>query len=340
MATYSIPGLTLKGVVNPFVQELVTRFQTRYISALQSAPSNWADVVSGLTPVGPGDLSVKFPIDLSDLGPGMREWLGERHIERTDLTGFSIDTRRFEKTKGIDKGLAQAGPVNAMFRSFPDKATQGIVQAARQMRPLLVASVLKLGKTKAKTYQDIPLFVGSGAATKHLNNPLNASKGEFYNLYTARNFTETTYEEMKLELETRKGPDGVSTLGLQVTHVLGGTRMGPKFKRLFKPELVSNAGGTATESNIFQGDAIPLVAPELDDDPVVLTGKEVWYLIATNVMARPVEALLENGGAPNITIFGEGSETAEMRGEIIVAGDMKAAAGAALPHVIIRVEGT
>lgn len=340
MATYSIPGLTLKGVVNPFVQELVTRFQTRYINALQSTTSNWADVVSGLTPVGPGDLSVKFPIDLSDLGPGMREWQGDRHIERTDLTGFSIETRKFEKTKGIDLGLAQAGPVNAMFRAFPDKATQGIVQAARAMRPLLVASVLKLGKTKALTYQGIPLFVGSGAGTKHLNNPLNSSKGEFYNLYTGRNFTETSYEEMKLELETRKGPDGVSSLGLQVTHVLGGTRMGPKFKRVFKPELVSNKGGTATESNIYAGDAIPLVAPELDDDPVALTGKEVWYLLATNVIARPVEALLENGGAPNITIFGEASETAVMKGEVIVAGDMRANAGAALPHVIIRVEGT
>ena len=340
MATYSIPGLTLKGVVNPFVQDLVTRFQTRYIDALQSTTSNWADVVSGVTPVGPGDLTVKYPIDLSDLGPGMREWTGERHIERTDLTGFSIDTRKFEKTRGIDLGLAQAGPVNAMFRAFPEKATQGIIQAARAMRPLLVASVLKLGSTKATTYQGIPLFVGSAAGTKHLNNPLKAGSGEFYNLYTARNFNETNYEEIKLELETRKGPDGVSSLGLQVTHVLGGTRMGPKFKRLFKPELVSNKGGTATESNIFVGDAIPLVASELDDDPIVLTNKEVWYVIATNVMARPVEALLENGGAPNITIFGEASETAIMKGEMIVAGDMKAAAGAALPHVIIRVEGT
>lgn len=340
MSTINMPGLALKGVVNPNVLELVTRFQTRYINALQSVPSSWADVVSGMTPVGPGDLTVKYTIDISDLGPGMREWVGERHIENTDMTGFSVDARKFEKTKGIDKGLAEAGPITAMFGSFPGKAAQSIIQAARQMRPLLVASVLKLGKTKAKTYQDIPLFVGSGAATKHLNNPLSPDKGEFYNLYTGKNFDETNYEAMKLELETRKGPDGVSTLGLQVTHVLGGTRMGPKFKRLFKPELVSNAGGTATESNIFHGDAIPLVAPELDDDPVVLAGKEVWYLIATNVVARPVETLLENGGAPNIVVFGEGSELATMKGQIIVASDMRAAAGAALPHVIIRVEGT
>jgi len=337
--SFTIPGLSLKGVVNPFVVELVTRFQAKYINALQGVPSTWADVISGITPIGPADLSVKFPIDLSDLGPGMREWIGERHIEDTDLTGFSIEPRKFEKTKGLDLGLAQAGPVNAMFHAFPTRAVDGITQAARQMKGLLVANILKKGATKAITYQGIPLFVGSGAATKHFNNPLDEGKGEFYNLYVGRDFDETNYEELKEELETRKGPDGLASLGLKVTHVLGGTRMGSKFRRLFKPELIANAGGTATVSNIFQGDAIPLIAPELDDDATVVAGKQVWYLIATNVMARPVETLLENGGSPNITVFGEESETAKMKGQLIIAGDMKANAGAAFPQTIIRVEG-
>lgn len=37
---------------------------------------------------------------LSEMGP-MREWIGERFIERLDVEGFSIKNRKFEKTIGI-----------------------------------------------------------------------------------------------------------------------------------------------------------------------------------------------------------------------------------------------
>lgn len=329
----SLPALTLKGVVNPFVREMVTNVNTKYLAALRTpAAEPWVDEVCGFTSTNAH--IEKFPVDLTQM-EGFRRWVGERQIKRSDLTGFVIEQDRWEQSLGWDVDRARRGE----FGNMVDKSV-AMLLGARRMRARLAAMVLKAGKDKAKTYQGIPLFVGSGAGVKHWYNPLDGSKGDFYNLRTNKPFTPDTYEEARIAHAEVKGPEGEESLGLELTHLLGGTKMEPVFNRVIKKRDIANTAGTASETNIWEGSAKVLKSSLLDSDPVVVAGGQVWYSIAANQVAKPVEIIAANDGEPEIVVLGEESEYAALNNEILLLGKLLANAGAALPQTIFRWEFT
>jgi hypothetical protein len=146
-----------------------------------------------------------------------------------------------------------------------------------------------------------------------------------------------------------KAPDGVTSLGLELTHVLAGTDMEETFDQLFKKTLIAtdNAGAAATsgtttaasaatETNIYYGGAQPIIAPELDAN----AEPGVWYGLAMNTDSKPFEMQFENGAEPQIIILGDGTEHAAMKNEVLFRGKMFGNAGYAIPHCVIRFEPT
>lgn len=71
---------------------ITTAFNTR-LTGVETTYGRIAMTVSSTT------LHQGYP-KLSELGP-MREWIGERHIERLEADGFTITNRKFEKTIAV-----------------------------------------------------------------------------------------------------------------------------------------------------------------------------------------------------------------------------------------------
>lgn len=343
MTIYSIPGLTLFGVVNAGVQEMVTQFSAHLLNFLNGAPDTKLDPLVNMTPTDA--LSLKIPINIMALN-GYEEWTGERNYVDVDLKAFAIEARPWTRNVAYDMRAAMTG----VYGGFPKIAAQAVVEGYK-MPGRLAANVLKQGKTKAKTYQNIPLFVESGASVKHLVNPLDEDGPTFYNCYTDRPFTADNFQFAREQLRLMKGPDNVESLGLELTHVVGGTTMEAPFLKVLKKSTMMGdtrkvtIGGTdfafaSEETNIWEGGAVPIVSSLLDSDPYLVahpTG-QVWYAVALNTVARPVEEMGLNGGAPKVEVWGEETEAARLKKKILVHGDLEVNAAAGLPHTIIRFE--
>lgn len=334
-ASYPIPGLTLAGVVNSNVRELVTQFSAHLIDFLDGNPlPTWVDLVSNMTPTEA--LSLKVPINVLALD-GFEEWTGERNYVDVDLVAMALEAKSWTRNLAYPMRAAMLG----VYGGF-DRLAASVVAAGYKMRPRVCANVLIKGKTDAKTYQGIPLFVGSGAATKHYVNPLDASKGTFFNLYTNMAFTPANLKLARQYMRQIKGPDGVESLGLELTHVLGGAAMQEPFDDVLQKQIIANTAGTAAETNTLEVSKSGIrsaISSLLDSDPWVVAGHQVWYGIATNTMGRAVEMMGLNGGAPKVVVRGDGSEIAQSKKSVLVEGDLEINGAAGLPHVIIRFEG-
>lgn len=341
---YPIPGMTLKGVVNANVRELVTQFGAHLLDALTSGVDMELDILANMTPTDA--LVVKIPINILALN-GFEEWSGERDYIDVDLVAMAIEAREWTRNVGYNMRAAMSGA----YGGFPRIAAQTILEGYK-MQGRLIANILKKGKTEAKTYQGIPLFVGQNAGTKHLINPLAINGSTFINLYTDRPFTGENFQFAQEVIESIPGPDGEESLGLKLTHVVGGTRMRGHFKTVLKKSTIMGAtrlvdlgGGNtgavaAQETNIWEGEAEYRVSSLLNNDPFLIAhpNGQVWYATALNMAARPVEMMGKDGGAPQVKVRGEGDPIADQKKKVLVEGDLEINAAAGLPHTIIRFE--
>lgn len=341
--SYPLPGLTLSGVVNANVKELVTQFSSHILECLSAPVDKELDILSNMTPTDA--LLLKIPVNVLALN-GFEEWTGERNYQTPDLVATQLEARPWTRNSAYNMRAAMQG----VYGGFPRIAAQTIVEGYK-MRGRLIANVLKLGSTKALTYQGVPLFVGTGATTKHFLNPLDESVGTFYNLYADRPFNSTNFEFAKGLIRSLKGPDGVESLGLRLTHVVGGSAMETPFDNLLKKATILGETRQVTigaadyalasqETNIHMGGAVSIISALLDSDPYLLahpTG-QVWYAIASNTMAKPVEMMGLNGGAPKVKVRGEGDPIADQKKQVLIDGDLEINAAAGVPHTIFRFE--
>jgi hypothetical protein len=352
------PGLSLKGQFDPQLIELVTQFSA-ILTNLWAAPT--ADQAFADTHVEVIDSTAvvqKIPIPISAMGFNESGDSGDRHYNELDWVAIALEARPWDgnfresmkKIKAIEGG------------NFKHLATLMALQiaAARDVKPRLLAQILALGKTKARTYEGKPLFV-DGTAEKHLYNPKDESIGSFGNLNTGAaaagfKFNAANFEKAQINAMTRKKPNG-SPLGLRVTHVLGGTRMLNHFRNILsrdqaigRSEVIDAGGGNTTgiavsETNIHKGGAIYETSGWLDNDPYY-TGKpaaaQVWYACSYNLpMARAAYGLSDNGGKPKVNIYGPGTEICDLAkggGHLHGTGDLELQMAAGLPHVIERFE--
>lgn len=75
---------------------LNTAFNTAFNARLTGTPSTYSRVAMTV----PSSTRHQAYPKLSELGP-MREWIGERYIERLERDGFTITNRKFEKTIAV-----------------------------------------------------------------------------------------------------------------------------------------------------------------------------------------------------------------------------------------------
>lgn len=355
MATfqYPIPGLTLIGVINPNITELVTQFVAHGLSALQTPVNSWANNACNVTP---GDFRVKIPVDVTSLN-GFQPWAGARDFKAADMVAQSVDADPFHRDVSYNIKEALAG----IYGPFP-KQGQHILNAARLMKPRMVANVFAKGVPggTALTYPQqgspngLTLF-----NTAHLCNPIDASKGTFSNYHAAAGaFSPSTFETTRSDMFGIVGLDGIESLGLEVTWIIGPTRMRDPFRKVLEKSItfttaaVPIGGGSygaagAGETNVFSTMATGTryaIAPQLDSDPYCVANptKHMWIAISQTLPgAYPVEMIAPDVNmTPKIQVFGEGSEWAAMNKKIGIVADLDIGAAAGIPHVVARYEET
>jgi phage major head subunit gpT-like protein len=88
-----------------------------------------------------------------DLIGGLREWLGERAVERLSITTFSIPNKWFEKTIGVSAENIQDDKYG-----FLSQASMQLGQNAAHFRDLQIAALLANGASSANGYDGVPFF--------------------------------------------------------------------------------------------------------------------------------------------------------------------------------------
>ena len=340
-ANYSYPGLSIIGVNDPSVRELVTRFTTHALGALQTpdeeAGISWAQDLYHANPIELGDEITKIPIDLTMLD-GFQEWAGVRKFHDEDFTAVAVTARPFDRAIGMDVNKAKRG----LFGSWPEKGAQ-LVQTGRLTLPRLVADVFKNGKdAKCACYDGKPLW-----STEHLIDPLGddvAANHQSNYKAAAGKFSVSTFKTTRKLMRQMRGLLS-EPLGLKTSLVIGPTHMEDPFEEVLDVNklIIQNSAGTAADSNVVRGKAAWRICSQLDRDPYVVAnpGKHMWIAISLSMMGvRPVEVVQTNGGVPTITFLGEDSEFAALHKKVGVVADQNVGAAPAFYMTAIRFEET
>lgn len=340
-ANYSYPGLTIIGVHDPNVRELVTQFTTHAISALQKPGEetgiSWANDLYHATPIELGDEIVKVAVDLTMLN-GFQEWAGERKFHDDSFTAIPVTARPFDASFGMHVEKAK----RKLFGGFPERGAQ-LVQTGRLTLPRLVADVIKHGKdAKVSCYDGKPLW-----STTHLIDPLgdDVAANQQSNYHAAfGKFTVANFKKCRKNMRKMRGLLS-EPLGLSISLVLGPTHMEDPFEEVLDVNkvIIANAGGTAADSNIVRGKAAWRICSQLDTDPYVVANpdKHMWLAISLSMVGvRPFEAVQTNGGVPVLKFLGEDSEHAALHNQVAIMADQYVGVAPGFYMTIARYEET
>lgn len=339
----TVPSISWQGFRSDATRELAIQIDSRWMRAVQGAlPTEWWRPFYDPIPISPGKEAVALVVDMEDLGTFKRR-VGPRTAGAPPrLTRQLIPREPWYRDRHIPLDDLKYND----YMGWPDKLA-AILLAARRTPGMIFTESLFASSTTFKTIQGIPL-IGTGHRCNYNDATVSAT---FDNLWTA-NFDTAGWEFARATKKARKGPDGKYGLDQEINYVLGGTAMEPKFARQFKRTIVLEAGtgtadtGVAGVTNIhyegIEGGVIAVTSSWLDNHPWLLAhpDKDQWWTFSTTLAARCMGMLIENGGAPTVDIFDEGSEYARQHGSIWIKADMDANAGAGFPQVVDEFRGT
>lgn len=361
------PGLSWKGIRNEATRELATRIDPIYMNALRLAVPRefWGPFVS-YSDLAEGEEIVKFPLNLEDL----EVWKPRTGARVARGVKDLLYARGLVQPYYQDREIATSLLKRGAFGDFPDRFAAMMIAARRTIGTIFRDALFSTGasgtSSKLYTYQGgltgtQPLIYPSG----HYCDPANPLDSyTFGNLHTgadqsasgkalavkgATTLNAAGWEAIQKEYMTRPGPGGVP-LDAAPTFVLGGARMGPVFKRLWKRVLVleDSASGPAAAavSNIHNQDmpslremweepVIPVVSGWLDYHPYAIanpTAQQFWTM-STTYPARPFGIALGDGGNPRVKVLDIGSEYETLHDAIYIKGDMDLGIVGLFPHI-------
>lgn len=193
--------------------------------------------------------------------PQMREWIGEREIQKMSSYEYVIKNRKFESTVSVPRDDIEDDQYGIYVPYF-----SSLGQTAAQHPDELCFTALKDGFTE-KCYDGKPFFAAdhpSGEGGKTAASNLSHKK-----------LTAESYLEGRTAMMSLCGDRGKS-LGL-VPDLLVVSPADEKAGR-----LILNADYIEGTTNVLKGTAELLVAPELADKP------GMWFLMCTKKFLKPV----------------------------------------------------
>jgi hypothetical protein len=344
----AVPGITWKGTRSAATRELAIQIDAAWMRMLPGAqPKEWWMPLISVVPLRPDVEAVKLVVDMEDLGTFKRK-VGPRTAKAPPKLTFQLLPRDpWYRDRHI--------PINDLrfdnFMGWPDRLA-AILLAARRTPGMIFTEKLFAATTTTLTIQGVPL-IGTGHKC-NFNDPDVTTT--FDNLVTGNSSSSTPgtmdsfgFEYAQEVMFSRPGPDGVYGLDQEINYVLGGTKMKKKFDRMFKRVIVledsdtndAAAGVTNIHQTQIEGGVVAIVSSWMDRHPFKLANPTLdqWWSFSSTTQARAMGMLIENGGAPTVDVFDEGSEYAREHEHVWIKADMDCNGGAAFPQVITEHRG-
>lgn len=157
----------------PALQTINDSVSLAYNTAFFEAPSIFRQFTQVTQSTGPRNLYPRL-----DLIGGLRQWLGDREIERLSMSSFAIDNILWEKSLGVDRVAFEDDQYG-----FLASAAQQLGQNAAHLPDLQIAKLITLGASTTtfdgQNFFDAahPTYDASGSATTVANYASGSNAG-------------------------------------------------------------------------------------------------------------------------------------------------------------------
>lgn len=250
--------------------------------------------------------------------PGVREWLGDRHLNAVSEAGYRLKNRAWENTVQVskdriaDRKIAAEAVLMRMlghqFAKFPDRS---------------IASELLIGYASRLCFDGQAFF-----ADAHPVDPLDASKGTFDNLRASTALTPANFDAIFAAMSQFTGADG-QILGIMPDTLIVPPQLRTTAHLIAHAAYVPSTAGTATQSNPNEGVVDVLVLPELGSESTT------WYLAKLKGPLKPL--IVQEREAPVFDlVFGPESDHCKKTRNLAWGADARYAFGYTLPQLMVR----
>ena len=242
-------------IVNPqTLRGIYVAFNTLFNKAFEGETPLYEKIAT----ISPSTTDAETYAWLGDI-PGMREWIGEREIQNITGSDYTIKTKDFELTVGVDRNAIEDDKIGLYNPSI-----QMLAQAAAMHPDELIFTLLATGFA-AKCYDGKAFF-----STEH-----EVGKNKVSNMTHAK-LTLDAYVAARAAMMSLTNAKGRPLNLVPDTLVVA-----PALEKEARDILVADfINGT---KNTMQGTAKPLVVPQLSGHD------SAWYLLCTS---RPIKPLI------------------------------------------------
>lgn len=277
-------------------------FHAGLLSQLEETAPDPAEVVARELP---STTSVEEYEWLGDL-PGFTEWKGDRKLSEIDAFKLRVANRdwsngaRFHQNQFADDRIGLFGDTTAE-----------LARTARAHRGELIMQALING-FDGNAYPE----AGNGLAYDgafFFSDSHTVGGGPAQSNKMAQALSSAALSTARQKLRTMRTADGSRPLNVRPTHLIVGPKNEEVAEKLMKNDLVPNAGGTATESNVHKGKYQIIVTPYLDDD-----FDDYWFLADLSRNIKPLIFQLRQDIMPSSVAPSGGNDSVPrfQRGEL------------------------
>lgn len=293
-------------------------FSTRFKTGMRTSPSWWRRYATEI----PSDSEREIHAWI-EIIPGFTKWKDERKFHSIGSADYSLLNEdyaaglRVPRNKFLDDKLGLYGSNAEMLgmqaAKFPDR---------------MVADRMKNGHTAGAAYK---CFDGKAFfATDHPRSVNGQVTGTFSNYRTGTALTPANFTALYAAMQAFPGPDG-EVLGITATRLSVPPALRTEALEIASvaAQLIPNAAGTASKTNVNAGIVEVEVLPELAGaDGTWYLGCHSWPIQPLIVQVRQMPGFDE--------IAGLESEHCKLKKELLYGSDGRFAFGYSFPHLMIK----
>lgn len=257
--------------------------------------------------------------------PRLREWIGERAVQNLSARSYVLANKDFELTLELDRNTIEDDNFGVFAPTVEMMGWQAAKWPDDQMVKVLQAGITSLC-FDGQFYFD----------TDHPVNMDDPASATYANRYTSTALNATNYNTVRAAMMSVNAADG-KPLRVNPNLLVVPPQLEVTARQILKADFIAPTGafgGNAAggiQSNVLQGSADLLVAPDLSNEP----GN--WYLLDTSMPIKPFIWQLRK--APDfVSLTNPTDENLFWRKKFVYGVDSRGNAGYGLPFLAARAE--
>jgi phage major head subunit gpT-like protein len=250
------------------LQALQTGLDTRFLAAYKSErPLVYPQITTEIQ-----STKRNVMVAIADMLPQMREWLGDRVFHNPGLHTQLIENKHYELSMEVNADDVEDDELGGYFTS-----SMGLGERAAEHPDVLLAQVLQAG-TSTLGFDGQNFF-----DTDHPSDPRNGTGAAQVNYAASgRALTAANWEFVVTTMAGWKaGPSGGQLIGSVPNAVIVPRQLETTARRIFEPDNIPTAAGTAIETNVFKGQARVIVLDFLNNEATT------WYAVDLRSVLKP-----------------------------------------------------